>query len=55
MGLLAFAVLMMAEFLLATLVFGQPAATYLRSMATLPGALGLAGQFGFAQVPVLRR
>ena len=55
MGLLAFVVLMIAEYVLATLGFGQTAATYLAAMATLPGALGLAGQLGFAFVPVLRR
>ena len=55
MGAMAFAILMISEFVLATLVFARPAASYIAAMATLPGALGLAGQVGFALVPVLRR
>ncbi len=55
MGALSFAMLMIAEFVLAKLVFAQPAASYLAAMATAPGALGLAGQIGFGVIPYLRR
>ena len=52
-GLLAFLLLMMAEFLLAA-TFGVEPATYAASLLTAPGALGLAGQVLFALIPVLR-
>jgi hypothetical protein len=55
MGAIAFALLLLAELALATLLFGQTAATFLASTATAPGALGLAGQIGFALIPALRR
>lgn len=55
MALLAFSVLMVAEAGLSVLVFGQSLRGFLAAMATLPGALGLAGQIGFAVIPSLRR
>ncbi len=55
MGALAFALLMLAELALATLLFGQTSRTFLTNMASAPGALGLAGQIGFAVIPALRR
>lgn len=50
MGALAFALLMVAELGLA-LLLGQSAGQWLSSLATLAGALGLAGQLGFAVMP----
>lgn len=55
MGAVAFAVLMVAELLLATLLFGQTAAQHFAAYRHVPGALGLAGQLGFAAIPALRR
>jgi hypothetical protein len=54
MGALAFAILILAEFALA-LAFGQTPARFLSDLATPAGALGLAGQVGFAAIPALRR
>ena len=54
MGGLAFAFLMLAEFALAWLLSGQTPAAYAATLATGPGALGLAGQIGFALIPALR-
>lgn len=54
MGVVAFGLLMLAELGLAVLLFGQTAAEFVGGWATLPGALGLAGQIGFAMVPVVR-
>jgi len=54
MGALAFVILMLAEVSLA-LAFGQTPARFLADLATPPGALGLAGQLGFAALPALRR
>ena len=54
MGALAFGLLMIAELGLAVLIFGQTACGFVGGWATLPGALGLAGQIGFAVVPTLR-
>lgn len=53
-GLVAFLLLMMAEFLLAA-AFGVEPASYAASWLTAPGALGLAGQVLFALIPVLRK
>lgn len=53
MGALAFAILMLAE-LATALAFGQTSAQFLAALATAPGALGLAGQIGFALIPGLR-
>ena len=54
MGALAFALLMLAEFALAYTLFGQTPAAYAATFLTGPGALGLAGQIGFALFPALR-
>ena len=53
MGGLAFALLMAAEAGL-VLLFGQSPARFVDAMATPAGALGLAGQIGFAILPALR-
>lgn len=55
MGVVAFGLLMAAELGLAVLLSGQSAGEFVGGWATLPGALGLAGQIGFALVPVVRR
>ena len=52
MGSLAFVLLMGAELALATLGFGQSAGLWLAALATPPGLAGLAGQAGFALMPV---
>jgi hypothetical protein len=54
MGSLAFLFLMLAEFTLAWLLSGQTPAAYAATFVTAPGALGLAGQIGFALIPALR-
>jgi hypothetical protein len=54
MGALAFGLLMVAELALAVFLFGQTAGEFVGGWGTLPGALGLAGQIGFAIVPALR-
>jgi hypothetical protein len=54
MGGIAFGLLMVAELALAVVLFGQTPGEHFAAMATLPGALGLAGQIGFAAVPALR-
>ncbi len=54
MGALAFILLMATEFTFAWLLAGTPPAAYLASLATAPGALGLAGQILFALVPLAR-
>jgi hypothetical protein len=55
MGLTAFLLLMLAELALAVWGFGQTVATY-RAGFTAPAAmLGLAGQVGFALIPLIRR
>jgi len=52
MGLTAFLVLMLAEVTLAAILFGGSFTDYLASLATLPGAIGLAGQLAFACLPL---
>ena len=54
MGGSAFLWLMVAEFGLA-LAFGRSPAAYLASLLIAAGLLGLAGQLGFAALPILRR
>jgi hypothetical protein len=54
MGALAFALLMLAELALAYALSGQPPAAYAATLLTAPGALGLAGQIGFALIPAYR-
>jgi hypothetical protein len=53
MGALAFGLLMLAELALAT-AFGQTPGQFIAATATPAGALGLAGQIGFALIPALR-
>lgn len=53
MGALAFALLMAAEASLA-LALGQALAGFVAAMAAPAGALGLAGQIGFAILPAIR-
>lgn len=54
MGALAFALLMGAEFLLATLLFGLSPGDWLAAMGSTAGVLGLAGQVLFAMFPLLQ-
>lgn len=54
MALLSFALLMVLE-LLTALAFGQPPTQFLSAMTTPAGALGLAGQIGFALIPLVRQ
>jgi hypothetical protein len=53
MGALAFGLLMLAELALAT-ALGQTPGQFIAAIATPAGALGLAGQVGFAVIPALR-
>lgn len=55
MGGCAFALLLLAEFALATLVFAQSPAMFLASFRAPHGWLGLLGQLGFALMPWLLR
>ena len=55
MGVVAVGLLMAAQLGRAVLLSGQNASEFVGGWATLPGALGLAGQIGFALVPVVRR
>jgi len=55
MGGLAFIVLQAAEALLAIFAFGRSPTVYLAAFTTLAGQLGLAGQIGFALIPLIRR
>jgi hypothetical protein len=52
-GALAFAVLMLAETVLAVTLFHRTLAEHLASFATLAGAIGLAAQLGFAAIPAV--
>jgi hypothetical protein len=54
LGALAFLILMLAEFALAWALSSQTPAAYAASFLTAPGALGLAGQTGFALIPAVR-
>lgn len=54
MAALSFALLMLCELLTAH-AFGQTVAEFLWAMTTPPGALGLAGQIGFALIPLVRQ
>ncbi|KAF0114744.1 MAG: hypothetical protein FD150_1383 [Rhodobacteraceae bacterium] len=51
---LAFALLMALE-LATALAFGQTSGDFLTAMTTPAGALGLAGQIGFALIPLFRQ
>ncbi len=55
MGAVAFGILMPAEAVLAVLAFGQTLGQFVAALGTPPGALGLAGQLGFAAIPNLLR
>lgn len=54
MALVSFAALMLLEFLTA-LSFGQAPAQFLATMTSPAGGLGLAGQIGFALIPLIRQ
>ncbi len=54
MGVIAFALLMAAEFSLARFAFGQSAAQQWQALGAASGALGFAGQMIFAFIPLLR-
>jgi hypothetical protein len=55
MGLVAFALVMAAEFAVSVWVFGRPPATYLAQYRSGTALLGLAAQLVFAALPLLRR
>jgi len=52
MGIVAFVVLMAAEFGLSVAAFGRSTAEYLASYTSLPGAIGLAAQLVFGTFPI---
>lgn len=54
MGLVAFALLMIAELALAVLILDLPAAVFLSGMTTAPGLLGLTGQVAFGLIPLVQ-
>jgi hypothetical protein len=51
---LSFAFLMLLE-LLTALALGQTSTQFFAAMTTAPGTLGLAGQIGFALIPLFRQ
>lgn len=55
MGGTAFALLMLAEYGMAIWFFGRSPAAYAAAMALPAGLIGLAGQIGFALMPLVRR
>jgi len=54
MGAVAFVVLMCGELAVFVLVFGRPLSVFVPEFATVPGAIGLAGQLAFAAFPLLQ-
>lgn len=54
MGAWAFTLLQAGEFALSTVLFGGSPATYLESLLSTAGLLGLAAQIAFGAFPVLR-
>lgn len=54
LAVIAFASLMLLE-LATAMAFGQTTAQFLTTMTTPAGALGLAGQIGFALIPLVRQ
>ena len=54
MGVVAFCVLMLAEFALGTLAFGNSLSDYLRTISSAPGAIGFAAQIAFASFPLFQ-
>jgi len=55
MGASAFALLMIAELLLAVSLFGQTPGQWLGGIMTMPGPIGLAGQMMFGLMPLVVR
>ena len=55
MGITAFALLMIVELVMATLVFGRSPSTWLAGFRTLAGQIGFVGQIGFGLMPLLVR
>ena len=53
MGVTAFTLLMLAEITLASALFGQVPAEWLRLIFAMPGIIGLAGQVLFGLMPLL--
>ncbi|MFN6208461.1 MAG: hypothetical protein ACK49R_18690 [Planctomycetota bacterium] len=54
MGGVALVVLLIAEFALSTLVFGNSIINHIRSYLSAPHALGLVGQFAFGLFPTIQ-
>ncbi|MFN0194073.1 MAG: hypothetical protein ACKVP5_19215 [Aestuariivirga sp.] len=55
MGVLAFAILMLAELGISTLAFGRSFSAHFDHYRQLPAMLGLAGQITFALFPIIQR
>ncbi|MEC9311496.1 MAG: hypothetical protein VYA97_07025 [Pseudomonadota bacterium] len=55
MGIWAFGLLMVAEYVLATTLMGAAPSSYFGHWATAAGAIGLAGQIAFALIPFIQR
>lgn len=55
MGVIAFAMLMIAEVALSVVAFGMTVEQWARSLVAMPGPIGLAGQVIFAFVPMIVR
>jgi hypothetical protein len=53
-GAVAFGLLMCAELGFSVFVFGRPAAEWLASLRTIPGAIGLGAQIAFGFVPLVQ-
>ncbi len=54
MGIIAFALLIVAEAGLAVGLFGRSINQFVAAYGAIPGAIGLAAQLGFAAMPLLR-
>jgi len=54
MGATAFTILMLAEFALSVVFFHRSLADYAATFRTIPGAIGLLAQIGFAMIPWLQ-
>ena len=55
MGAVAFALLMIAELCLSMVLFGRSLIGHLETYRSSSALLGLAGQFGFAAMPLIRQ
>jgi hypothetical protein len=55
LGGIAFLLLMVAELMLSTLLFGNPVVEHFAKYGSWPGALGLFGQLLFAAFPEIQR